>query len=217
MIETSKIPDAKFVPTIVYANDPLCGWCFAIGPSLNQARENIGDDVHWRIECGGLVTGDRVKPIAMDRDYLKAGFAQVQSASGRVTGERYWSQVVVPGTWVLLVQQIKPEVAMSFSHSLTDALYLEGRTPEQPETLRLVADHYGLNADEFLSAWSSPDAIKMTQTAFERARKLGVTTYPSLFLEVGDRLLPILSGFATADEIEHKVRLTIQSLGIAER
>jgi putative protein-disulfide isomerase len=206
-------------PTVVYANDPLCGWCFAIGPSLNEARVNLGHDVQWRIECGGLVTGERVRPISFDREYLVAGFAQVKSASGRVTGERYWSEVVEPGTWVsdsepvcravLLVQQLRPELAINFSHSLTDAFYLDGRIPDDPETLGFIAEQYGLGAEEFLSAWQSPEAINMTRHAFARARQLGVTTYPSLFLEVNSVLQPILSGFATTTNIEQQVRVAI--------
>jgi putative protein-disulfide isomerase len=206
-------------PTVVYGNDPLCGWCFAIGPSLNEARTNLGDDVQWRIECGGLVTGERVRPISFDSDYLKAGFAQVQLASGRVTGDRYWSEVVEPGTWVsnsepvcravLLVQQLQPELAMSFSHSLTDALYLDGRIPNDPETLAVVAQQCGLNAEDFLRAWQAPEAATMTRHAFARARQLGVTTYPSLFLEMNSVLQPILSGYASATDIEHHVRIAI--------
>jgi putative protein-disulfide isomerase len=208
------------VPTVVYANDPLCGWCFAIGPSLNEAHRRLGSEVQWRIECGGLVVGERVRPIAADRDYLVAGFAQVKSASGREPGEQYWSDVVAPGSWisnsepacraVLLVQQLRPEIAMKFSHSLTDALYLHGQTPENPETLRMVAD-FGLDPDEFIATWQSPAAIDMTTAAFAHARKLGVTTYPSLFLEVESQLQPLLSGFATATEIEAKIRLAIDA------
>jgi putative protein-disulfide isomerase len=206
-------------PTVVYANDPLCGWCFAIGPSLNDARINLGADVQWRIECGGLVTGERVRPIVHDREYLVSGFAQVKATSGRVPGDKYWTEVVEPGTWVsnsepacravLLMQQLQPAVAMTFSHALTDALYLDGRTPEDPGTLRSVAEQFGVDGDRFVAQWQSPDAIAITRTAFAHARQIGVTTYPSLFLEVGGELHLILAGFATAAEIASKVRTAI--------
>ncbi len=98
---------------------------------------------------------------------------------------------------------------MSFSHSLTDALYLDGQTPDDPNTLHLVAEQSGLSADEFIVTWKSQEAIDMTTAAFARARQLGITTYPSLFLEVGSRLQPILSGFASAPEIERQVRVAM--------
>jgi putative protein-disulfide isomerase len=210
--------DTGPTPTVVYANDPLCGWCFAIGPSLNEARERLGGDVQWHLACGGLVTGDRVRPIALDSDYLVAGFAQVKAASGREPGERYWSDVVKPGTWisnsepacraVLLAQQRRPEIAMQFSHALTDALYLHGQTPDNPETLGMVAE-YGLDPVQFIAAWDTQTAVDMTAAAFAHARSLGVTTYPSLFLEVGSQLVPILAGFANASDIEARVRQAI--------
>jgi putative protein-disulfide isomerase len=219
MIAPSKI----LTPTIVYGNDPLCGWCFAIGPELLKARLELADEVEFRIECGGLVTSERVRPIARDRDYLVAGFSQVKATSGREPGPKYWSRVVEPGTWVsnsepacravLVAQKMEPGRAIEFSHALTDALYLGGELPDDPATVRRVAEEVGINADELLSIWSSPEVVTLTADAFAHARQLGVTSYPSLYLEVGLRLKPILSGFATADEIVSKIRTVITVSG----
>jgi putative protein-disulfide isomerase len=221
------------VPTIVYANDPLCGWCFAIGPSLNEARRRLGSAVDWRVECGGLVVGERIRPIALDREYLRAGLAQVEQASGRRATDTYYRDVVEPGTWVsasepacravLIVQEMAgTPLAMDFSHALTDALYLDGRVPDAPETVHDVALALGLDGPALIERWSSPTAPAATQSAFQRARALGVTTYPSLFLAVNGvsdgaespvarspKLLPLLEGFATADTIESIVRAAL--------
>lgn len=217
MMATPKIS----TPTIVYGNDPLCGWCFAIGPALLEARLALADEVTFRIECGGLVTGERVRPIALDRDYLVAGLTQVKATSGREPGPNYWSRVVEPGTWVsnsepacravLVAQKIAPEHALEFSHALTDALYIAGDVPDNPATVRRVAEEVGINADELLSLWSSTDAAALTADAFAHARQLGVRSYPSLYLEVGSRLKPILSGFATSDQIVSQIRTMIAS------
>jgi putative protein-disulfide isomerase len=207
-------------PTIVYGNDPFCGWCFAIGPSLNQARKLLAGEVNWRIECGGLVTGERVRPIALDREYLVAGFKQVNAASGRVPGDKYWKRIVEPGTWVsdsepvcravLVAQMMAPSQAMEFSHGLSDALYLDGEAPDDADTLRRVATEHQIDPDELLQRWSSPVAAEMVHHGFARARALGVTTYPSLFLEVGSDLHPLVSGYASAEQIVTKVRAAIQ-------
>ena len=215
MIAPSKI----LTPTIVYGNDPLCGWCFAIGPELLKARLELADEVAFRIECGGLVMSERVRPIAHDRDYLAAGFARVKATSGREPGPNYWSRVVEPGIWVsnsepacravLVAQKMEPGRAIEFRHALTDALYVDGELPDDPSTVRRVAEDVGINADELFSLWSSPDAATLTANAFAHARQLGVTSYPSLYLEVGSRLKPILSGFATTDEIVSEIRTVI--------
>jgi putative protein-disulfide isomerase len=218
MIAPSKIS----TPTIVYGNDPLCGWCFAIGLELLKARQELADEVAFRIECGGLVTGERVRPIALDRDYLVAGFTQVKATSGREPGPNYWSRVVEPGTWVsnsepacravLVAQKMEPGRAIEFSHALTDALYVNGALPDDPSTVRRVAEDVGINADELSSLWSSPDAVTLTADAFAHARQIGVRSYPSLYLEVGSHLRPILSGFATTDQIVSQIRTVITVL-----
>jgi protein-disulfide isomerase-like protein with CxxC motif len=35
------------VPTVVYAVDPLCGWCFAIVDEARAARAALADTVRW--------------------------------------------------------------------------------------------------------------------------------------------------------------------------
>jgi putative protein-disulfide isomerase len=212
-------PSKNSTPTIVYGNDPLCGWCFAIGPALLKARLALADEVTFRIECGGLVTGERVRPIALDRDYLVAGFRQVKATSGREPGPNYWSRVVEPGTWVsnsepacravLVAQKIAPGQAIEFSCALTDALYVEGDLPDDSATVRRIAEDVGIDADELFRIWSLPDGAMLTADAFAHARQLGVTSYPSLYLEVGSRLKPILSGFATTDQIVSEIRTMI--------
>jgi putative protein-disulfide isomerase len=215
--------DLAVVPTVVYGNDVLCGWCFATGPAILEARRELGDQVTWRIEAGGLVVGDRVHPVARDREYLVAGLAQVAMVSGRRAGEAYYERVLRPGTWVsnsepacravLVAQEMRPATAVEFSHWLTDALYLDGRVPDDPATLRDAAAAHGLDGDELVARWATPGAVELTREAFRRARSLGVHTYPSLFLEHGGGTLePLLAGYSDARTIVATVREAVSRL-----
>jgi putative protein-disulfide isomerase len=198
-------------PTVVYGNDPLCGWCFAIGPDLLEARRRTADRFDWRLECGGLVVGERVHPIAQDRDYLVAGLAQVAAVSGREASSAYFDGILATGTWVsnsepscravLVVRDLAPEGAVEFSHGLTDALYIDGREPDTADTIRDVADRLGVDGDEVVRRWLDPAAEDETVRAFRRARSMGITTYPSIFVDAGNGLVPVLAGWADADSI----------------
>jgi putative protein-disulfide isomerase len=204
-------------PTVVYGNDVLCGWCFATGPAILEAKQELGDDVTWRIETGGLVVGERVRPVALDREYLVAGLAQVAMVAGRRAGEAYYERVLAAGTWVsdsepacravLTAQEMLGPVAVEFSHWLTDALYLDGRVPDDPDTLRDAAAAHGLDGDELIARWATPGALETTRRAFARARALGIHTYPSLFLDTGGGTLePLVAGYADARTIVRTVR-----------
>ena len=214
-------------PTVVYGNDVLCGWCFATGLSLLDAKQRLGEDVTWRIEAGGLVVAERVHPVALDREYLVAGLAQVAMVTGRRAGGAYYEKVLGPGTWVsnsepacravLVAQEMRAEVAVEFSHWLTDALYLDGRVPDDPDTVRDAAAANGIDGDELVARWATPGAVEMTQQAFARARALGVHTYPSLFLEIAPgRLHPLAAGYADSDTIVGAVREAATRLAPAQ-
>jgi putative protein-disulfide isomerase len=207
-------------PIIVYGNDVLCGWCFATGPALLEVKRRLADSVRWRIECGGLVVGERVRPVALDRDYLAAGLAQVAAVAGRHAGRRYFENVLDTGTWVsnsepacravLVAQEMNPSAALEFSHWLTDALYIDGRVPDDPDTLRAAARAQGIDGDELVARWATPGAVEATRAGFERARSLGIRVYPSLFLESADgRLDALVSGYAEADMIETVIRRAV--------
>lgn len=204
---------------MVYGVDPLCGWCFAIGQALAQARTELADEVRWEVALGGLVVGERVRPVREDAAYLRAGFAAVEQASGRRPGEAYWRDVVEPGTWV---SDSEPAVravvaardlagddtAIDVAHRLTDGLYLEGRTPDDPDQVERVGEAGGVGGEALLGRWRSPEAAEAVQREYARARGLGVTTYPSLFVRSagGGPLTPVLAGYAPADKIVAGVR-----------
>lgn len=208
-------------PTVVSGNDSLCGWCFAIGPDLLQARATLGGEVDWRVETGGLVTGERVRPIAKDRDYLRQGFASVRAVAGREVGDAYWRDVVEPGTYVsdsepavravVVARELSPGSERAFSHALTDALFLAGRVPDDPATVAHVAEQVGIDGAALAERWRTDDARAATATAFVRARRFGITTYPSLFLEATDgSVQPLVTGYADVTSIVERVRAAIQ-------
>lgn len=198
-------------PVVVYGNDPLCGWCFAIGPELIEAKVRTSDRFDWRVECGGLVVGERVHPIALDREYLVAGLEQVARVTGRRAGQAYFDEILAPGTWVsdsapscravIVARELDPSAAIELSHGLTDALYLDGREPDDPDTIRDVANRVGFDGDDVVVRWSAPEAIEVTRQAFAHARSIGITTYPSLFVEWRGERVPVLSGWSDADSI----------------
>ncbi len=211
-------------PTVVYGNDPLCGWCFAIGPELLEAKRRTADRYDWRVECGGLVVGERVHPIAQDRDYLVAGLAQVAAVSGRHAGAAYVDGLLAHGTWVsnsepscravVVVSSMAPDLVIEFSHGLTDALYIDGREPDAPETISDIAKGVGLDGDEVVTRWLDPAAADATAQAFLNARTLGVTTYPSLFVDTGNGLVSVLAGWASQERIVEALDAAVGSIAL---
>ncbi len=208
---SEKHPASRTKPTLVYGFDPICGWCFGFRSALASLRAALADSVTWRIASGGLVVGERIKPISETRDYLLRGMAMVESRTDARFGERFTQGLLAHGTWistsepgcraVLLVQALEgAEKALDFGDALCRAFYVDGRPTDDVDSLRRVAQATNVDGHRLLEAWSAPGAEDQTREAFSKARAEGVTSYPSIFLDRGSALELVVSGCVPANE-----------------
>jgi putative protein-disulfide isomerase len=197
--------------TLVYGFDPICGWCFGFRSAVATMRKTLAGRFPWRVACGGLVTGERIKPIGETRDYLVHGMAMVESRTDARFGDGFKQGLLARGTWistsepgcraVLLVQQMEgAEKALDFGAELSRAFYVDGRPTDDVDALRSVAKATKVDAGKLLEAWSAPGAEHRTWEAFSTARSQGVVSYPSMFLDRGRGLEPLFSGCLPAKE-----------------
>jgi putative protein-disulfide isomerase len=210
------------IPQIIYAFDPLCGWCYGFNPALDRVCKTLGSQVQFRITCGGLITGEREQPIRAVADYLRQGMQAVETQTGVKFGRAFVEGLLAEGTWVsrsepacravLLVQEISPDLALDFAHALSKAFYYDGLPPDAPETISKVASNIGIDRDILLHQWSQPQNCDRTLQAFAEARSLGIQSYPSLFLWQNSTLSPIVRGCVSAETILEKLKLLLPEI-----
>ena len=214
-------PDPR--PVVVVGTDPLCGWCFGIVDALAAARRELADEVRFEAACGGLVMGERVRPVAQDADYLRSGLATVAATTGRQATPAYVDGLLAEGTWVsdsepsvravvVARDTAGDDAALDLSSALSDTLYLDGLAPDDPSVLEQVAGRLGLDGPAFVQRWGSDAAREATRAEMARARALGVQTYPSLLLRTGGGVVPLVAGYASAHEITDVVRSAVAAV-----
>ncbi|WP_029031823.1 DsbA family protein [Salinarimonas rosea] len=200
------------LPTLVVAHDPLCGWCWGFGPTLRRLRQRFAGEARFRVAMGGLVTGSRERMIGLDAPYLMRGLQEVRARTGVKAGPAFFERVLEPGRWVSrsepacraarIAREIGGEEAgLDVATGLCEALYGEGRVPDDPRTVVRVAAAAGLDAEALLARWTAPEAFAETMAMFDAERKRGIVSYPALFLEDADGgLVEILAGAVAPEE-----------------
>lgn len=215
-------------PTLVYAVDPLCGWCFAFVDTVAALRRTFSDDVSWEIACGGLVVGPRVSPIAQAAGYLRAGMRAVEARTPARFGAAF-EAVLEDGRWIsnsepacrasLVVQQrFGGAAAVDFSGALATGFYGQGRVPDAIASIHAAATEAGIEPGAVLDLWDTDEAKALTERAFGEARSRGLSSYPSLYLRApedpprghGD-LRPVLAGWASPTDAIAAVRAAIRA------
>ena len=66
---------------LVYAFDPLCGWCYGFGGALRALR-GARPDLRIALRMGGLVTGDRIGLYSAAAEYIRTASARLTAVTG---------------------------------------------------------------------------------------------------------------------------------------
>jgi putative protein-disulfide isomerase len=194
---------------LIYGFDPLCGWCFAFRPTMH-ALHTAFPDLPIELLMGGLVLGERVRPIAHDREYLVRGLAEVERVAGVRAGAPFFEGLLAAGSYVsnseppcravVTMQELAPERAFAFAHALPAAYYEQGQPLDDPAVIGEIAAAQGVDADRFIAHWQSDAAHESTQRAFVVARAAGIVSYPTLRYRHGDRIVTLVKGFMAPEE-----------------
>jgi putative protein-disulfide isomerase len=190
---------------LIYGFDPLCGWCFAFGPSY-QAIRAAHPDLPVTMRYGGLVLGERVGPIADHRDYLTRGLEQVRQTAGVAAGEAFLHGLLAEGSYVSnseppcraiwAMEQLAPAGAADFAAALPDIHYIDGQPLDDPAVLGALAERHGADREAFVALWQSDAAREGVQRAFAEARTFGISSYPTVLYRRDDKLYMVAQGFA---------------------
>jgi putative protein-disulfide isomerase len=191
---------------LIYGFDPLCGWCFAFRPTMAAVRAAF-PELPIRILMGGLVVGERVRPIKHDREYLIRGLEQVRQTAGVAAGAAFFEGLLAQGTYVsnseppcravVVAKELNPTNAYAFADSLPEAYYINGRPLDDDGVIGDLAAAQGYDRAEFLEHWHSSSARDATQAAFAAAHAQGITMYPTLRYRKGEQITTVVRGFMT--------------------
>ncbi|MFE9644452.1 DsbA family protein [Streptomyces sp. NPDC006365] len=197
---------------LVYVFDAYCGWSHGFSATLREVVSRH-PDLPIEVVSGGLFTGPRRVPIR-EFGHVQGANAQIAELTGAAFGEGY-ERLIVDGSFVMdseaaargvaALRQAAPGRAAELAIALQQAFYVDGLSLSEPATYRKVAEEAGLNAEAVVAAFEGPEAPHTAADDFHRAAELGVTSFPTLLADDGERAVPLARGHATADDIDRRL------------
>lgn len=200
---------------LIYGYDPICGWCYAFAPQMARLHEMM-PEMPIEMAYGGLVVGERVQPIAKSRGYLTNGEQQLKGTTGVEFGEAFKEGLLAEGTHisdseppcraVWTTEQIAPEQAYAFANDLPHAHYWRGLPLDNAEVLGELAAKHGIDVEAFVTLWDSDEARAGVQEAFAAARQRGISSYPTLIFDNGEKQFLVARGWDSAENIQTRIQ-----------
>lgn len=186
--------------TLIYCYDPMCSWCWGFRPTwtkLQKALQDLVDADQLTIQpmLGGLAIDSDVAMSDEMKGKLEATWKNIQSTLGTEFNFDFWKTALprrstYPACRACYVaRDIGLEEEMY--HAIQEAYYLNSKNPSDLDTLVECAEHIGMNADSFQKTMQHVKNKRLLEEEIEQARHLGLNSFPSLALLLGDKLTPI--------------------------
>ncbi len=176
----------------LYVADPMCSWCYGFAPVIERIAEHFHGRVPVRVKVGGLRAGNTRAMRQEDKDYIRAAWSKVETATGRPFDRHFFDRVgfiydTEPACRaVVAAREIAPEKALVFKGHISDAFYGHNRDTTDPEILTEIADETGIDATAFRAAFLAPTVRNHTFQDFLSAKQMGIEGFPCLLLGGGD-------------------------------
>ena len=175
--------------TLYYVHDPMCSWCWAFRPLLEQIEAHLPPRVVLRRLLGGLAPdSDEPMPESMQH-YLQGTWRTIQQ---RVPGTRFnfdfWSRCqprrsTYPACRAVIAARWQaPQSESVMIRAIQEAYYLRALNPSDEQTLVRLADELGLDYERFATDLVAAETGRQLQQEIAQARAMGGDSFPSLIL-----------------------------------
>ncbi len=178
---------------LLYAFDPLCGWCFGLLPAMRLLKETH-PELPIELVMGGLVLGARVGPYKGMEQYIRGAAPRMTQVTGQPLSEAFWQLIAKPHVIsnsappiraILQMQLQAPEKAVDFAHSLSHAHFALGADLGDLETVQGLAGSLAETL-ELPDYPQTNETHPLVQPEVRRARSMGVRSYPTLAVRTGE-------------------------------
>lgn len=190
--ETALMPPR---PRLFYVHDPMCSWCWGYKPVWERLQQGLagGIDVHWVV--GGLAA-DSDEPMPLNlRQTIQGHWHRIEAMLGTRFNHEFWTKCTprrdtYKACRAVIVAEERGHGA-AMTGAIQRAYYEQAKNPSDPETLVTLAVELGFDARVFEKKLQSAAVNEALHRDLSLARTLGVTSFPSLRLELDGRIYPV--------------------------
>ncbi|MCF6251470.1 MAG: DsbA family protein [Methylococcaceae bacterium] len=201
---------------LYYFYDPMCSWCYAFDLTYQKLESALPDSICSRKIVGGLAPDSTViMPLSMICT-IQSAWQQIERAVPHIQfNYEFWSKNnPMRSTYpacraVLAAKKQSPKFENKMIHQIQWAYYKNAENPSLSATLLNCAKKINLNYELFENDIASQEIEMQLQYEIQFTRRAGVSTYPSLCLQMEKKLVPIKIDYNDAQKIIEQIQLYI--------
>lgn len=195
----------------LYVMDPMCSWCWAFAPVIDQLH-NTYPDIPFDTVMGGLAP-DSDAPMPQDlQQMISATWRRIEQQTGTRFNHAFWQNCTPRRSTypacraVISAEQLKAGSSKAMIRAIQHAYYLQAQNPSDADTLIQLAEDLGLDRAVFTEQLYSEETEQLLQKHLRLAAQIGANGFPSLYLTTDDnKLMPLSLGYSDWIQVQKNI------------
>lgn len=185
---------------------------------IRRIFEEYRHRLAFEVLSGGMILPEKPRPIGVIAPYIQKTYPEVESLTGIRFGKDWLWHIFHPDQSDWFPDSRKAAVAMAifkeydldeailFATDLEYALHEEGRDPSDNESYRHLLEKYRIPEMEFFEKLRSPVYLEKAKKEFDLVSQLGVTGFPTAFLQVSESKAYLLCrGYSAYETLQARI------------
>ncbi len=195
--------------TVRFYVDPMCAWCWAMKPTIEKMRQQIGSTAKVELFMGGMrVRGNTKKIEGEYKAYLKQVFDRVNDLSGQTMNKSvleteglYFDSEYPCRAVIQVKQQRGNDAAFEYLQKIQAAYFIDGKNITQPAVLAGLADtEFCDDIELFLAGLIGNENEDLSFLEFNFVKQQNVQGFPAMHILDADRVVHNISGFVPYEQ-----------------
>ena len=202
--------------TLYHVHDPMCSWCYAFKPTLDELKRNLDTNIKIQHVVGGLAKhSDEIMPEDM-QDKIQNIWFEIEKTVGTKFNHDFWNKCLPRLSTYLACQATMlaryDNKEDEMIEAIQKAYYQNAQNPSDASTLIKLAKQIGMDEKKFEEDLKSEKIENDLQNELNFRRSIHVRAFPSLVLKYKKELYPINIKFndykSMLDQINNMVENT---------
>ncbi len=181
--------------TLYHVHDPMCSWCYAFKPTLDELRKNLDTNIKIQHVVGGLAKhSDEIMPEDM-QDKIQNIWFEIEKTVGTKFNHDFWDKCLPRRSTYLACQATMlaryDNKEDEMIEAIQKAYYQNAQNPSDASTLIKLAKQIGMDEKKFEEDLKSEKIENDLQNELNFRRSIHVRAFPSLVLKYKKELYPI--------------------------
>ena len=200
---------------IVYVGDPLCSWCWGIAEELEMLRNAWQGKAEFQIVLGGLRPGGTETIGGKMGHFLARHWSQVSRLSGQpishgmLENKNFIYDTEPPCRAIRVVRALDSRKEFAFFKAVQYAFYVRNRDTNELKTYLEICSDLSLDKNSFEERYKNKTLKLATQVDFNLARSMGVTSFPTVLLQLGSEIHVLARGYAKFADMDKELQETL--------